>query len=378
MTYLFIGAGPSNIISSYLIKKREPESKVIILEGSNKPLKRILVSGNGRCNFFNKNLLDFKKLENKVNNYLKFLEFFKNVNADDFLTLLKEDFNFNYFHDEEGRMYPFSNLATSLFQVLLTKNKEIGVEIILDSLVKKIDSSKKVVFTKDKTYSYDKLIIATGGLAYDRLSLNVLPLLNDLNLKYESFTSGLAPLIVKEKIFNFIVGSRLKGNLTLYKNEKIIHQEEGELLFKKDGLSGICIFNCSFFFKEGENFKIVFNPLIHSNVNLTFDGSKNFEELEGTFNENILKFLKVVINKNRFTYNDILKAFTFTPFKKYPLKDAQISLGGVLLNQLNDDFSLKSNKDIYLAGELINLHAVCGGYNLGLAFLSGFKLGNSL
>lgn len=379
MEIICVGGGVSSCIFAYLVKKNHPDYKVTILEASDKILKRILVSGNGRCNFFNNDFLNTKKIEGKVTNFNEFNRLYDSKLGLEFLTFLKEEFNFQYYKDDENRMYPFSNISSSLKEVIEQGLNKLKVKIKLNCKVSEIDvENKKVIFEKGNL-SYDKLFIGIGGKSYDRNINDYDSFISSLNLKLNSYQSGLTPLIVSKNIPTSLVGTRLKGNLVLKRNRTTIYQEEGEILFKKDGISGICVFDASLFvnLNSKDSYYIYFDPFNHDGINLEFNNKLKVEGLYGIFNPNVIKYI-LLSKKNLYSKKDILDLFTFHVTNKYPFKDSQISLGGINTNQIENDFSLKSNKDIYLGGEELDLHAICGGYNMGMAFLAGFKAGKSI
>ena len=379
MEIVSIGGGVSSVIFSYLVKKRHPEYKVSIYESSDKILKRVLVSGNGRCNFFNYNFVTNQFLENTFTSYKEYKRLFSEVNASDFLELLKREFNFQYYVDSSNRMYPFANISSSLRNVLIDKLDKIGVKVYVNSPVSKIDSKLKKIFINNKSVNYDKLFIGIGGVSYDRNLQNYYNLLSSLNLTVDEFYPSLTPLIVSKRIPSCLEGTRLKGRLSLKRNRTLIYQEDGELLFKKDGLSGICVFDASLFIpqKSKDSYYISFNPFIHDGIDITYLLYKSLDELEGSLHPNLIKYLSLS-KKVKYSSKDILDLLTFLVKDCYKFKDSQISNGGINLSNINDDLTLKNEKDIYLGGEIINLHAICGGFNMGLAFLSGFKVGNTL
>lgn len=379
MEIVCVGGGVSSCIFAYLVKKNHPDYKVTILEASDKILKRVLVSGNGRCNFFNNDFLDASKLEGKTTNFNEFNRFYDSKLASDFLSFLKDEFKFCYYKDDENRMYPFSNISSSLKEVIEQGLNRLKVKIKLNCKVKSIDLESKKVICENGNFSYDKLFIGVGGKSYDRNGSEYDSFISSLNLKFSPYQSGLTPLIVSKNIPSSLVGTRLKGNLVLKRNRTNIYQEQGEILFKKDGISGICVFDASLFvdINSKDSYYVYFDPFNHDGVNLDFNNKLKVEDLYGIFNPSVIKYI-LLSKKTLFTKKDILDLFTFHVINKYPFKDSQISLGGVVTSQLNSDFSLKINKDIYLGGEELDLHAICGGYNMGMALLSGFKAGNSI
>lgn len=379
MEVVCIGGGVSSCIFAYNLKKNHPDYKITILEASDKILKRVLVSGNGRCNFFNSEFLKPELLQNKVTSFEEFNRFYNKKLSKEFLDFISSEFNFKYYEDESKRMYPFSNISSTLKDVIEAGLNKLKIKIKLNTKVSSIDFNNKKVISNNGEYKYDKVFIGIGGKSYDRNEKEYDLFISSLKLSTNSYSSGLTPLIISKNIPSCLVGTRCKGQLTLKRNRSIIYKEDGEILFKKDGISGICVFDSSLFINlnSKDSYYICFNPFIHDNVDVSFDKKVKLEDLYGIFNPNLIKYISLS-KKNLYSCKDILDLLTFHVVNKYPLKDSQISLGGILTNNVNDDFSLKNNNDVFLGGEVLDLHGICGGYNMGMAFLSGFKASKSI
>jgi len=367
---MIIGGGPASSMFAYRVKQVHPNYRVTIFEQDNKLLKRILVSGNGRSNFFNKALLDNKVYE--AYNYMSFLEYFNLTScAADVLETFSQ-MGFSYYFDMEGRGYPFANTAESLRQTLISNLDKIGVEILLNTKVTSIDAQAKTITTLDNTFPYDILFIGVGGSAYDRTPDSFKSIIGALGISYIDQTPALCPLITANKFPKFLVGTRLKGNMILYKDNTPFYDEPGEILFKKDGISGICIFDASLFINDASNYKIAFNPFIHDGYMTSLDEKESLDYLHGLFPSNLIKYFEMC-GYQKMDELDVLKCLTFNIIDKYPLKNAQISLGGINPNEISSDLSLVKYPNILVGGEIVDLHGICGGYNLGSAFLMGYK-----
>jgi len=360
-----IGGGVSSCIFAYQVKKTHPNYEVVIFEASDKLLKRVLVSGNGRANFFNDGFINGDISEN-FNYPEEFKRLFCKDEASEFLSILKDQMGFYYYTDSSKRMYPFANLSSSLKDTLQDNLYKVGVKVNLNSRVLNIDKNHKEITVNNKAYPYDKLFIGIGGSSFDRKPSDNISLLKNLDLNYVKPEPALCPLYVSNRIPPYLEGTRLKGRLDLLKDKKVIYTEDGELLFKKGGISGICVFDASLFIQSG-NYEVSFDPFIHDGIKITDSDLRNLEGiLPASFNKFIFEnHLKSV------TTESIKKLLTFKVKDKYSLRESQISLGGVSSEQINEDFTLKNNKDIILGGEVINLHAICGGFNMGWAFISG-------
>lgn len=376
---VLIGGGPASALCAYQVKKNHPDYEVSIFESGDQILKRILISGNGRANFFNNAFLE----ETAFKAFNKPEDFQRLINGEaarKLISLLSNDFEFSYYHDEEGRMYPFSNTSASLRDALLKGLRKAGVKIFLDSPAKAIDQKNHTILIHGEAQAYDSLFLGIGGYAYDRKEGFNASLLSDLNIKVDNdFQPALCPLKTNESIPSSMDGMRLKGTMSLYRMNQKLYQEEGEMLFKKDGISGICVFDASLFINDAvKGYRISFDPFEHDGFKVSFNGaSKNLDDLVGIFPRSFIQALQERGLKKA-GEKEIREALTFNIHSKYPLKYSQISLGGVDPQELDNNFSLYSSPEIKVGGEAINIHAICGGFNMGFALLSGMIAGDSI
>lgn len=359
MNIVVVGGGVASCFFSILMKRKYKDASITIIESASKLLKRVLVSGNGRANFFNSNFLsdDIYKYVYPYNEYRRLLN---KEDAKEVLSFLKDELHFEFFEDDEKRMYPFANTSESLYQVLVNEISRLKIKVELNSKVDDIDYKNKVVSYNGKTVKYDLVYIGVGGYSYDR-EFNS----NSSFLKpfvKEKYSPSLCPIITKEKIPSYLVGKRVKCLISLFKNDIEIYKEQGEVIFKKDGLSGIAIFNVSSYVNNEDRYVI--------KLDLSQNGYKkiavDLAHLDGYFPSYIVKYIKERKIKD---VTDI--AFNFKG--KYDYKDSQLTSGGVAVNKLNKDFSYATNKEVLFGGEVISLHGRCGGYNIGLALLEAYK-----
>ena len=210
------------------------------------------------------------------------------------------------------------------------------------------------------------------------------------------FRPGLAPIKTKEKTA-LVNGKRVKCDISLLKNNKLIYKEHGEVLFKKDGLSGISIFNCSSLInRSSEIADFVISLDLFPDYDLTnlinlltkFNKSNTNYLLYSFFDKDMSLFILKMIQMNKVSkYNEkeikslafSLKNLKFHYESTYDFKDSQVSIGGISYSNLNIT-SLESllEKNIYFIGEILDSDGLCGGYNLMFAFASAFKVLNSL
>lgn len=349
---LIIGASVSSIFPILLSNE-----KVTVIE-KGKLFSRILISGNGRCNFFNENILK----DNDINKILlteKEKSYPLNV-----LNYIINDLDISYYKDND-LYYPFFNRSECFYNPLIEKISKTDTEFIKGEAININPIKKEVTYNsnnKKEIIKYNKLLVTTGGFSY--LYKQDYSLLNSLNIKINNFSPCLCPIVVKEKIPSFLTGLRIRGKVSLLINNKEEYFEEGEVLFKKDGLSGIAIFNMSLKINEylRKNIKDIKLVIDYSSYN----GFKN-TSISSLPNQ-LISYLK----EKKLNVNEKL---TFTFSKLYPFKEAQTSFGGISIDEINmSNLSLKKYKDIYVAGEVIDLNFKCGGYNIGYNMIEGYKI----
>ncbi|MFA7110897.1 MAG: NAD(P)/FAD-dependent oxidoreductase, partial [Bacilli bacterium] len=203
------------------------------------------------------------------------------------------------------------------------------------------------------------------------------------------------PIKVKEKV-NAIENERLKAKITLYIDKHNAYEEEGEVLIKKDGLSGICIFNASSIiardpgFKEAKIYLDLFADLPLETLTSKFIEANKVSKcnfLEGYFNKNMAEYIRKnsgVKNLMVFDNQEIkkiakfVKNIEFTYASSYTFNDSQVTVGGIDINEVNDNLESKKEKNVYFAGEILDLDGLCGGYNLMLCYATSKKIADSI
>ena len=187
---------------------------------------------------------------------------------------------------------------------------------------------------------------------------------------------GLSPLFTKEKTKN-IDGIRVKAEVTLLANNKAVHQEIGETLFKEHGLSGIVIFDIMSLISRNQNFEYKIK------IDLLPEFSENYLKIyrkSHKFSEFLLAFINPKISsylRERFKNDDdifaSLKSLEFTFDKSYGFEFSQVSVGGIKVNEVDNNLMSKKENNVYIIGELLDIDGPCGGYNLTWAFASALK-----
>ena len=393
MNILIVGSGCSAVYLASLISFYKKEIRVDILSNDDVIGKKILVTGNGRCNLGNLGNIGSNEYNNEITKDI--VSSFSIENIISFLSNIGI-----HVTTINNLVYPYS-LSSKNYRELLSafvlNNK--NVKVLKDlKFVDYISKNNEVeVQLNNNIKTYDKIVFATGGISgNNKNSAEIIGILKKHNYVINLFRPGLAPIKTKEKTA-LINGKRVKCDISLLKNNKLIYKEHGEVLFKKDGLSGISIFNCSSLInRSSEIADFVISLDLFPDYDLTnlinlltkFNKSNTNSLLYSFFDKDMSLFILKMIQMNKVSkYNEkeikslafSLKNLKFHYESTYDFKDSQVSIGGISYSNLNIT-SLESllEKNIYFIGEILDSDGLCGGYNLMFAFASAFKVLNSL
>ena len=386
-----IGQGASGTILAIMLKRDYPDLDITVFDHNDKTNKKLLATGNGRCNLgnldlnFNSYNNEFAKNTVKQFNIIKQREFFDSIGIAT-RTL-------------GNLVYPFSLSSNQVVSYLNKYMKELKIRLINDAYPSYYKASENdvEVSLKNKVYKFDKLVFATGGKSTPNLGStgDLFKMFKEHKYKIVDLKPGLAPVEVVENVKG-IENERLKGKVSLYIDKDKKYEEEGEVLIKKNGLSGISIFNCNSIInrnKKGKKTRIVidlFPELTVEQLVSKFDKYTDltgFSFLEGVFSIKMAEFIRKnsrAKNLLKFDSRDIkniaeyCKNVEFTYKNSYGFDNSQVTLGGISLDNLNEDFSSKIEPNVYMIGEMVDVDGLCGGYNLMFAFASAKQVYNSI
>ncbi len=369
MKILIVGAGASGIVAAINYKRNHKDDEVLVIEQMQAPLKKLLASGNGKCNLGNSNI-DFSLYNNpsfakSVIEGYDYKKFFSSISIET-----------KTFGD---LAYPVSESAVSVKDALLNSAKSSGISVKTEE--KLIDFSVKnqiEVITNKQKYVVDKLYLAGGLKSTPKLGSDgsVLDILSKHGYIITPPEAGLCPIYTKEKT-KLVDGVRVKSIISLYKNGKLVHKEGGEVLFKERGLSGIVIFNTASIISRDPkvNYKISLDLL----PDFSIDYLENYRKSH-KFSDLLLAFLNPKLSKyltERFQKEDAIftaiKNLNFTFDGTYGFDFSQVSVGGIDISEVDNNLMSRREKNVFIIGELLNIDGPCGGYNLTWAFASAIK-----
>lgn len=375
-----IGGGASGLVAAI---KSAGKCKVVLFEKDDRIGKKILQTGNGRCNFCNKNLS-----QQKYNNP-KFVErVFSKVGLDDILNFFK-DLGLCYSWDEEGRMYPASNLASSVLDVLRYECQRVGVVIKTNSPV--LDIKIRDGKFEIQNEIFDKVVISSGNISNE--------FLNKLGISSTEKRQGLCSLKTPKEEIAGLVGIRAKVEIKIA-IESELYKEAGELQFKQDGLGGICVFDISSIISR----KNIKNPTIFVDFAPFFENSDLKDELNRRLNkqkdepiENIfvgmfhrllgsmllkrcgISSLTICKNLKNEDVDNLVETIKNCPFHiQGTLGEGQVRVGGISLDEVDENLMSKKHPSLYFVGECLDVDGLCGGYNLAWAWASAILVGEQI
>lgn len=389
-----IGAGASGIIAAL---KASEKNEVILLDGNDKCGKKILLTGNGKCNYWNQSIDlqnyqtdDPEKLKKILEKQKKVFSFLEKLGI--------------YPRIKDGYYYPYSNQSSSI-QTILNKALEKAKIVVkyhfkVSNILKK--ENQFVIESDEEEIVADKVIIATGSKAFSKTGSDGsgYQLVQKLGHHINPVLPSLVPLVGKE--VPKWEGNRIEANVQLYVNDQKIKEENGELQLTDYGVSGICIFNLSgvvsknLYWKNKVLLKINFFKEVDNLFSFLEERSKMLknatieEILESLIPYKLLLILlqKVKINKDKnwFELSKVEKQNLVSVIQSYPLQiidnlsfdRAQVCTGGVPLEEVGANLESNLVSNLYIVGEMLDVDGICGGFNLASSFITGYIAGSDI
>ena len=378
---IILGGGASACICAITLGQKG--KRILVIDDHSKPAKKILATGNGRCNLTNINVNSGCYNQNID-------EFFRKFNQFDTIKFFSS-LGLETYSDDEGRVYPLSNSAKSVVDVISNAFEKFNISFSGEEKVLLVTKQDKqfIVKTDKNEYSCKKLVLALGGNSIQKIE-------NNFKLSPSPCQPSLVAIKTQStKLLSGVRHSPAKAQLKL--GNEVLSQN-GEILFKDSGLSGIAIFNLSAYLArkgwKGGEIEIDLLP------NLSKEELKKLLTQRKSLNLPIPKFFdglfvkelgyeilnRVKINENRtcdkLSDNEIdqlcavIKSMTFAVKGCYD--NNQVYSGGVKLGDLTENLESKKVKNLFLCGEVCDVDGLCGGYNLQWAWTSGKIVGDAL
>ncbi len=377
-----IGAGAAGLACAATIIKLNPKIEVVLIDKNNSLGKKLLVTGNGRCNISND---DMRQQYYHGNGFERFYP-------------LIHDFNVREFFSDLGMIttnidtfvYPYTKQATTVVDAFKSMIRNIEVKTGFEVIDIIFDKSY-LIKSQDNVVEVDYVVIATGGKAYVKKEYNGYALLEKLGHTLTSINPSLVQIKTKE-VYKELKGSRLSCTVSFVNNNIELRREVGEVMFTDYGLTGIAIMQCSRLVHQYPQSKIVIDCMPeyeYSQLVELLEGRKiKFNTIEDYCNGLILKpLMKIFINKlNIAEVCDIapdslakmIKEFTLHVIGTQTFENSQVCAGGVSLEEIDNDFMSRLYDNMFIIGEVLDIDGDCGGYNLHYAFASGYHVGRRI
>lgn len=394
-----IGAGASGLLASIILRKRNFD--VTVFEKNSKAGKKLLATGNGKCNITNKNLnLDHFFSSNP--NFIKYP-----IETFGFYEFVKfcEEIGLNLTTNENGKTYPASLQASSVVDVLYHEALFYGVKFYFNSMVSDIAFKEKAhIINEGKTYKFDKVILATGSRAMEKLGGC------DSGYNFaKKFTHtiitplpSLVQLTSNDKEIYHLNGVKTEANVTLHINNKPQKTLLADILFTNYGVSGNAILDLS----REANMALSHGMKVDITVDIfpNHDKNKLLSILEkkkknlikrnkeflllSLINHKLINFIfaKAKIASNKHTIDDLdkkdllnivysLKSIKIPIDGSKGFESAEVVAGGICVDEVDTKtMQSKKQKGLYFCGEVLDVDGACGGYNLHWAWASAFVL----
>lgn len=397
-----VGGGASGLAAATSAKMTNPSKSVIVIEKLTKVGKKIIASGNGKCNLSN--------IDISERNYHGSVNAMKIINdMPDYKEFFTDILGVMCVTGSEGRaggVYPRSNSSATVLNAMRLKMQELGVTEMCNC---EITAIRPDVFGRhgfelthrDGVIACRKLIIATGGYASPSFGTDgsMMRVLKNMGYVTSKICPAVAPLRVNPECVKGLKGVRVKGKVSAVSENKILRTEKGELQFNENNISGICVFNLAYLFQKYEgklSLVIDLMPDMLQNelaeyIKVQRKNRANFpleELLTGAFVKNLAVYLvKKSVNRpltdriSTLTNAEIsslakrIKSLEFEVTGCSPWQNAQATMGGIKASQVKENLRARNIENMYFCGEILDVVGDCGGYNLQWAWSSGILVG---
>lgn len=395
---IVVGGGPAGIMAALSAAKN---NEVLLIERNNEIGKKLKLTGGGRCNITNNRPIE--ELFNKVVNNRKFLySAFYTFSNEDLLDYFSKN-NLEYKVEYDEKVYTKSDKADDVIEVLKNDLLKSGVEILYNTMVEDFivedNTIKGVITNKEERIYGDKIIVTTGGKSHPTTGSDgaMYSILGKYGHTIKPLYPGLIPLVIKEDFIKNLQGVSMKEVVLKTKIKKKKIEIFGDIIFTHFGISGPGVLKFSSYInRELDNGEV--------EIALDFLESKSKEELSDIIRSNpnrdilnnlkgilpqnfikeILNLLRLVETKPRDLKKederkliDYIKEMKLTVKETLTIKAAMVTSGGVDVKEINSStMESKIIKNLFFGGEVVDVDAETGGYNLQIAFSTGYLAGS--
>lgn len=394
-----IGGGASGMMAA--VTAASCGAKVTILEHTDRIGRKILSTGNGKCNFTNLRISE----DDYYGNHPSFVASALSAFGPEDMVRFLEDHGILTQEKRDGCCYPHSGQAATILDFFTGRIEEMGITVRLGIQAERIlqGSDGFMVHAQSEQLYFDSLIMACGGRAaqFTGSDGSGFALLRPFRISVTPQYPALAPLPVRDPACKLLAGVRALGTVTLRADGEQICTEEGEIQFNKDTLSGIPVFQLTHAadraLAEGREVTlwVDFLPRMDRDETRTYIGrilARRGQILLGELLGGMVhkKAAAAILQRLKLSGTDraanltekqlkkivsCLHQFVFTVTGMADFDKAQATMGGVSPQQVDENMMVKKTPGMYIVGEMLDVDGRCGGYNLQWAWTSGYIAG---
>ena len=397
-----IGGGPAGIIAAGFAGSAGKD--VTLIEKNNQLGKKLFITGKGRCNITNASSIE-SFFENIITNNAFLYSGFYSFTNEDIINLL-ESYGLKTKVERGNRVFPFSDKSSDVLKALENFLSSNDVKVLLSKKVTNIeyeDNKFAIKFHDNTSMIFDNLIIATGGKSYPLTGStgDGYTFAKKFGHRIEPLKPSLVPMEIEEGWIKRVQGLSLKNiTLTTYINDKKIHEEFGEMIFTHYGISGPVVLSMSNYINKYKNKNIqlyidlkpaLSKEKLDKRILRDFDIYKNKQIKNGLDKLLPQGLIPIIIYESsideekpvnqitkleRCKMVDTIKNLPLT-FKQFrPMEEAIVTSGGVSTMEI-DPSTMESKlvSGLFFAGEIIDVDGLTGGYNLQIAYSTGYLAG---
>ncbi len=402
MKVAVIGGGPSGIIASGFAGSRGLD--VTLFERNDRLGKKLFITGKGRCNVTNNSHIS-EFFDKVITNHSFLYSSFYSFTNEDIMNLL-EKYGVKLKVERGNRVFPVSDKSSDIIKALEKFLKDNKVEVILNTRINNIEyNNGKFTLISENGYedTFDRLIISTGGKSYPATGStgDGYRFAKKLGHSIVALKPSLVPMEIEEDWVKSLMGLSLKNvSLKAFVNEKLVHEEFGEMLFSHYGISGPIVLSMSNVINRYEDQKIKLEIDLKPALSYEKLDERILRDYELFKNKQIKnslikllpqKLIPVIIRlssideskpvnqitkEERRRIVEVIKGMSLT-FKKFrPIEEAIVTSGGISTKEI-DPSTMESTlvPGLFFTGEVIDVDAVTGGYNLQIAYSTGYLAG---
>lgn len=398
---IVVGAGPAGIMASLTSSK---SNEVVLIERNHEIGKKLRLTGGGRCNITNNRSID--EFFDKIVTNKKFLysAFYTFTNEDLLSYLDKNNLEYKVEYDNDFKVYTKSDKSDDVIEVFKNNLRENNVKIMYGTIVEDFivedDTIKGIITNEGKKIYGDKVIITTGGKSVPATGSDgsMYEVIKRYGHTIAPIYPALIPLVIKEEFVKKLQGVSMKNVILSAKVKKKKYELIGDMIFTHFGISGPGVLKLSSYINKAlkdneievtldflqDKSKEEISKIIRENTNKTV-----LNNLKGLLPNNFLKEIVGLLNLTETKPSELrkedenklinyIKEMKLTAIETLSIKAAMVTSGGVSVKEINSStMESKLIKNLFFAGEVIDIDAETGGYNLQIAFSTGYLAGSN-